>query len=191
MGATRLLLVDDEEIVLRALSRDLNAEGYEVAAVGSGQDALLRLGKDVRFDVVITDLVMEGLDGIQVLREARRLDPEVGVIILTGHGALSSAIDALRLGADDYLLKPCATEELLLRIRRCQERQELRRKLKLYENILPICAVCKMIRDDSGKGPGQGEWLPVDVYITRKTGVLMSHTYCPECGRKALQELIR
>jgi len=139
--------------------------------------------------MMITDLMMEGMDGITVLKEAKQIDPEIGVIILTGYGDLSSAIDALRLGADDYLLKPCDTDELLFRIGKIIEKQELKQRLKMYEDILPICLVCKKIRDDSESKPGEGNWMPVDQFLTAKAGKSMSHGYCPDCGQKFLDEI--
>lgn len=188
MSKGRILLVDDEELILKTLSRDLVSEGFEVTTRAFGAEAVKLLATS-RFDVLVTDLVMEAMNGIAVLAEARRLDSELSVIILTGHGDMESAIEALRLGADDYLIKPCDFEELLIRIGRCQERREMRRKIRLYENILPICCGCKKIRDDEGKEHGKGEWMTADVYIERKTDVRLSHGYCPDCARKALEEI--
>ena len=116
-----------------------------------------------------------------VLYEAKKQDPGIGTIILTGYGDMTSAIEALRLGADDYLLKPCDAGELLIRVARCLERQEAFRKIKLYENILPICIYCKNIRDDAGTEPGKGKWLRMEEYLSRKIGTDVSHGCCPVC----------
>jgi DNA-binding NtrC family response regulator len=183
MDKPKILLVDDEKIIVTSLQRDLELEDFEVTACLNSIDALRQLEMG-HFDVVVTDLVMEDLNGLDVLAEARRLDPEVAVIILTGHGDMDSAIKALRLGADDYLLKPCDFEELLIRINRSRERHEMRHKIVLYERILPICCVCKKIRDDEGVGQGEGKWMSADKYITRKTDVLLSHGLCPDCADK-------
>ena len=180
-----ILLVDDEEIILKSLGRDLRTEGYDVITAENGESALAEL-KEKRFDLIITDLMMEGLDGIQLLKQAKKSASGIPVIILTGYGDMSSAIDALRLGADDYMLKPCNVEELFFRVSNCLEKNELKRKIKFYENILPICSVCKKIRDDTGKEQGKGEWMTVEDYIKSKTGVLFSHGYCNECGKEIL-----
>ena len=183
-----ILLVDDEPVILKSLVRDLEAEGYAITTAESGEEAVVKLQQQ-HFDMVITDLVMEGIDGIQVLKAAKSIDPEFPAIILTGYGDLTSAIDALRLGADDYLLKPCDIDELIFRVNRAIERHELRKKIKIYENILPVCSVCKKIRDDGGKKPGSGDWLSVEQYFARKTGIMMSHGYCPECYDAAYNDL--
>ena len=190
MKKKTILLVDDEEIILKSLGKDLKTEGYDITTAENGESAIAKL-KEKRFDLVITDLIMEGLDGIQVLKQAKKSDPELPVIILTGYGDMTSAIDALRLGADDYLLKPSDVEELFFRVSGCLEKYELKRKIKLYEDILPICAVCKKIRDDTGKEPGKGEWMTVEGYINRKTGVHFSHGYCKECGKATLNGIRR
>lgn len=135
MANTSILLVDDELIILESLGMDLRAEGYEVTSADSGENAIAALEKS-RFDLVITDLMMEGLDGIQVLKRAKSIYPALPVIILTGYGDMTSAIDALRLGADDYLLKPCEIDELLFRISRCLEKQQLLEQLRLQNKKL-------------------------------------------------------
>lgn len=180
MKRNQILLVDDEPIILRTLTMALEARGYGVTVAGSGEEATNRL-RERPFDLVITDLAMEGLDGIQVLDLAKQVDPDTSVIVLTGYCDVGSAVDALRLGADDYLSKPCDYEELLLRMARCLEKRDLKRKLKLYEDILPVCTICRKIRDDSGREPGTGPWLPLEEYLKRKAGVTVSHGCCPDC----------
>ena len=135
MAKKSILLVDDEAIILESLGRDLEAEGYEVATANNGEGAIGMLQQQ-RFDLVITDLMMEGLDGIQVLKQAKRIDAALPVIILTGYGDMTSAIDALRLGADDYVLKPCEVTELLFRMSRCLEKHQLLEQLRLQNQKL-------------------------------------------------------
>ena len=161
-----ILLVDDEEIIRRTLSRDIEEIGYGVTAVADGETALAGL-RERYYDLVLTDLRMEGISGIEVLKEVKARSPEIGVIILTGFGDISSAIEALRNGADDYLLKPYAYEELATRLQNCLEKLELKKRLKVYEDILPICSVCKKIRNDKGQEPG----------------------YCPDCYEKFMQDM--
>jgi DNA-binding response OmpR family regulator len=120
MGERMILLVDDEEVIQKSLSRYLKEEGYNVTTARSGDEAIGKL-KQEQYDLVMTDLVMEGTDGIQVLMKAKEFYPKISVMILTGYGSMRSAIDALRHGADDYLLKTCDLDELLFRITQCFE----------------------------------------------------------------------
>jgi len=129
MSKARILLVDDEQLVRDSLTRELASEGFDVSYRENGRDALKFL-KNEYHDLLITDLMMPGVDGIELLKETKLASPETSVIIFTGYGDLTSAIDALRLGADDYLLKPCDTAELLFRISSCLEKRDLTRQLQ-------------------------------------------------------------
>jgi DNA-binding NtrC family response regulator len=182
------LLVDDEELIRETLSRDLKEGGYEVLTAAGGEQVMQFL-RQSHVDLVVTDLVMEGMDGIEVLQAAKEYDPEVCVVILTGFGDLASAIAAVRHGADEYLLKPYDFNDLHLRISRCLEKQELQRRIKIYEEFLPICSVCRKIRDDCGKAHGSGEWLSMEEYFSRRTGIKPSHSYCPVCFKQVEEEL--
>ena len=130
-----ILLVDDEKIILKTIGKDLRAEGYDVTMAENGESAIAIMKKK-QFDLVLTDLIMEGLDGIQVLKQAKKSNPELPVIILTGYGDMTTAIDALRLGADDYLLKPCDINALLVRMSHCFEKQDLLEQLKVQNQQL-------------------------------------------------------
>ncbi len=178
-----ILLVDDDPIITEGTGSDLEEKGYEVTTADSGEKAIELLNKS-SFDLVITDLVMEPMNGIGVLRKSKEINPEIMVIILTGFGDMTSAINSLRLDADDYMLKPCEPEEMYFRVSSCLEKLELKRKIKAYEDILPICLVCKKIRNDTGKEPGTGKWMSVEKYMYEKAGIWTSHTYCPECMKK-------
>ena len=135
MAETTILFVDDEEVIRKSFARELRAEHFEVTAVASGDDAIKAL-ENGQYDLVITDLMMPGVDGLGVLKAAKNLAPFTSVIILTGYGDMSSAIEALRLGADDFTLKPCEIEELIFRIRRCQEKHNLLQMLSLQNQRL-------------------------------------------------------
>ncbi len=189
MTAEKILIVDDEEIIRISLQQDLLDEGYMVDIAEDGETAIKML--DRKYDLIITDLMMEGIDGIAVLKSAKELNSKQSVFILTGYGELDSAINALRLGAVDYLLKPYNHEELLLRISSCLEKRELQRKIDLYEDILPICCECGKIRDDEGCERGTGEWFSVEQYFHKKLNLKPSHGYCEECGQKQLDEIKR
>jgi len=179
----RILLVEDEALARRTLGRALEAAGYEVVALADGAEALRRL-EDERFDLVVTDLVMEGQDGVQVLRQAKEADPDTCVMMMSGYCDVNSAIDALRLGAEEYLAKPFDYEEFLLRVQRCVEKRELRHRLKLYEDLLPLCGGCRRIRDDTRGEPGSVRWVALEEYLLRNPGAKALHGPCPECARE-------
>jgi DNA-binding NtrC family response regulator len=111
----RLLLVDDEKDFVNILSKRIKRRHIEVTKAFSGAEAIQALrGQD--FDVAILDLKMEDMDGIEVLKMLKIMDPHLAVIMLTGHGSAEAAEQGLKLGAFDYLTKPCELEELLEKI---------------------------------------------------------------------------
>ncbi len=185
-----LLLVDDDPFILEGIGEDLERRGYRVTRVNSGEKALELLERR-NFDLVITDLVMEHIDGIQVLKKSKKKNATTMVILLTGFGDMLSAIEALRNQADDYMLKPCESSEIQFRVERCLEKLELTRKIHLYQKILPMCCVCKKIRDDTGKVPGQGPWVPVEQFIHERAKLDITSSYCPECAQKTLQQILK
>ena len=186
----RILLVDDDPFILIGICKELEAEGYAVSTAASGESAVEMLeSKQGSIDLVITDLIMGAVDGIQVLDTSKRLNPECMVMILTGYGELSSAIAAISHGADDYMLKPASPEERCFRISELISKFELQRKVKLYEDIMPICCVCKQIRDDTGTSKGQGSWRSIEDFLYQEGKVKVTSTYCPICYQKELLAL--
>ncbi len=109
---SRIMLVDDEEALRESLGELLKHDAYELSLVESGDDAI-NLLNDAEFDLVLLDLMMPDMSGVEVLRWINRHVPSTKVIFLTGHGSLESAIEALRYGAHDYLLKPASAQEIL------------------------------------------------------------------------------
>jgi len=182
MKKRAILLVDDEQLIIDSLARELICDGGNLAVTRAlGGDEGIRQINSQNFDVVVTDLQMPGTDGFQVLKAAKQKDVETMVIILTGHANLEVAIDALRTGADDFLQKPCDSDELLYRITNCLGKQDLQRKIAFYENILPVCSYCRKIRDDPQGAPGEGQWYSLEEYMLRVQGLNVSHGCCPEC----------
>jgi DNA-binding NtrC family response regulator len=118
----RVLIVDDEEELLETLSERLRMRDYDVTTSLSGEDALRKM-KGYNFDVVVLDVAMPGMDGIQTLSEIKRIKPLTEVIMLTGHATVESAIEGMKLGAFDFLMKPCKTEELVAKINIAHERK--------------------------------------------------------------------
>src|SRR5262250_771353 len=121
----RVLVVDDEKAMVLALNGLLSKEGYHVETTTSGEDALSRI-ETGSFHVVITDLSMNGVGGMEVLEHARRVDPDVAVIMITAYGSEKIAVQAMKLGAVDYLAKPFENDEVRVVVRRVIETVQLR-----------------------------------------------------------------
>src|SRR5688572_14592525 len=121
----RILIVEDDEIFLRPLQRTLEVAGYDVIVTPSGEEALDALkGDDV--DLVLTDKRLPGMDGVDLVRRIRAEHPDLAVIVMTAYGTIESAVEAVRLGAADYLVKPLESAELLIVVRHAIEFQDLR-----------------------------------------------------------------
>src|SRR5207302_8882952 len=127
----RLLIVEDKESLALMLQETVASEGLEADVVSNGNDAINRLAAGRRYFAVLTDLRLPGADGIAVLKQARESDPDCPVIVMTAFGTIENAVEAMKLGAYDFVQKPVDVDHLLLLLRRCQEHRELR-----YENIL-------------------------------------------------------
>jgi signal transduction histidine kinase len=134
MATSKILVVDDEESVATTIKAILQLDGNEVTAVTTGKDALAQL-REHEFDVVLTDLRLDDLDGIEILRETQKLWPDTVSIMLTGYASLESAVTALRSGAYDYLIKPSDVDELRATIGRALERRRLRQRLVELEQL--------------------------------------------------------
>jgi len=122
--AQKILVVDDEEIIRESLSFVLKKEGYIVEEAENGNSAYDKIVAD-SFDVVITDLEMPGMKGIQLVEEIQKLNIQTSVIIITAYGSLDTAISALRNGASDYILKPIEFDEILIKIKKLFEIKDI------------------------------------------------------------------
>jgi len=120
--SARLLVVDDEPHIRTPLARALMLQGYFVEEAGSGFEALLRL-KHTPYNLMVLDLRMPGLDGVEVMHRARELQPELLMLILTGYATIDNAIAALKADVVDYMLKPVSTDEIIKAIARVLQRQ--------------------------------------------------------------------
>jgi len=154
--AERILVVDDEDIIRESLSFVLKKEGYYVQEAENGRAAYNKLLEET-FDLVITDLEMPEMKGIELLEEIKKLNIQTSVVIITAFGSLDTAISALRNGASDYLLKPVEFDELLIKIRRLFEvrnlilenrllKKEIQRNFD-FENIVGKSQAIKKIFD--------------------------------------------
>jgi DNA-binding NtrC family response regulator len=127
----RLLIVEDKESVALMLKETVEAEGLEADIAGNGGDAMRILAQGKRYFAVLTDLRLPGADGISVLRQAKESDPDMPVIVMTAFGTIEHAVEAMKLGAYDFIQKPIDVDHLVLLLRRCREHRELR-----FENLL-------------------------------------------------------
>ena len=122
-----IAVIDDERESLAAISRALRRVGYRVDSYEDSQEAMAQLDRFKQFDLVITDLKMPRVTGMDLLRAVRSVNPEAGVLMVTGHGTVETAVEAMRLGADDYILKPLDLFELRDRVRQILESRAPRR----------------------------------------------------------------
>jgi DNA-binding NtrC family response regulator len=143
-NTTRILIVDDERVALKNLEHVMKKEGYDVTATESGQNAL-KLLEDQRFDVVLTDLRMEKVDGMQILKKSQDLYPDTEIIMITGYATLESAVEAMKKGAFHYVAKPFkldvvrnvvreAVEKIMLK----RENRQLRDQIENYQGKVKI-----------------------------------------------------
>jgi DNA-binding response OmpR family regulator len=119
----KILIVDDEQNILLYLSEALEDEGYNITTKQSGTEAIEAVAAD-NYDLVLVDLKLRDMEGLEVMRAVKEQEPETVVIMLTGHGSLESAVEAIRFGAFDYLLKPIGVQDLKSSLKRGLERRE-------------------------------------------------------------------
>src|SRR5512143_73223 len=126
----RILIVDDEQSMRELLSIMLRKEGFDVVAAANGESAIKAIQSDI-YDLVITDIRMPQIDGIELLRTVKEVSPETVVIVITAFATTETAVDAMKLGAYDYITKPFKNEEIKLIVHKALEKRLLRK-----ENIL-------------------------------------------------------
>lgn len=124
-----ILIVEDEKLVRLVLEKKLEQEGYHIVTAANGQEAIEKI-RQTEFDLVLTDLKLQDITGLEVLEEVKKVFPDTIVVVLTGYGSMSSAIEAMSKGAYYYLNKPCSDEELKITIRRGLEKREAAQELK-------------------------------------------------------------
>jgi len=133
--SAKILIVDDEPIIRETLAEMLSTQDRQILTAASGEEALALLQKET-FDLVLLDLVMPGLGGLQVMDKAREIAPSTIIIMLTAHGTLASAIQAMRHGAHDYLLKPAKAPKIMASVEEgLRRRQETMRKQELVQQM--------------------------------------------------------
>ena len=127
-----ILVIDDESIVQESCRRILIPEGYTVESAYTGQEGLGKLA-DASFDLVITDLKMPGISGMEALKKIKHDDPDIGIIMITGYSTAETAVEAMKLGAFDYLPKPFTPDELMAAVSKAVEKKRLLLETKHLE----------------------------------------------------------
>ena len=193
-----VLFVDDEKIVLDTLARSLRKESYKRIFIDSAASAMALFEKE-DIHVIVTDVLMPGMDGLTLLKKVREAYPETIRIVLSGQTQLTQIVESINKGEIfRYIIKPLVGDDnelarviregidyYLLRRDRTELIQRLKQKnqdlvnslaqIELLEGILPICALCKRIKNDNNC------WIDVENYIQEHSSALFSHGYCPEC----------
>src|SRR5512133_3961794 len=123
-----VLIVEDKDSLAKMLLETMRSEGLDAEWIASGSEAIRRIRKGARFAAIVTDLRLPGASGADVLREAKEADPDCPVIVMTGYGTIEDAVEAMKLGASDFIQKPVDIDYLVLLIRRGIERRNLRRQ---------------------------------------------------------------
>ena len=156
MSGETVLLIDDEPNILKLLARRLRKEGYSVLTANNGENGLELLRKE-SIDLIVTDMRMPGIDGLEVVRRVREWSGDIQLIIMTAYGTIKSAVEAMRLGAYYYIVKPFELAEIVLLIRNALKlkhleienrylKQEIASKLE-YNNIIGESSSIQKLRD--------------------------------------------
>lgn len=176
-----ILVVDDDEGVRNVLEMFFQGEGHDVTAVSDGESAL-RLLTQMEFDIVFLDLIMPGMNGLKVLKEAFELKIDVPCIMMTGFATTETAVNAMKLGAIDYITKPFNFDELMIITKRVFDTARIRKEnvilKKQLSGLLHVCSWCKKVRDDDGN------WKTLEEYVKDRENVTFSHGICPKCLKK-------
>ncbi|RPH40421.1 MAG: response regulator [Desulfobulbaceae bacterium] len=133
----KVLLVDDETDFLSTLAERLEARGLKVSTATSGEDAVANADK-VGFDLIVLDLAMPGIDGLETLKRIKAKQPDAEIIMLTGQGSIKTSIEAMKLGAEDFLQKPVNITELMDKISEAKDKRMLVLQAKSVKEIEKI-----------------------------------------------------
>ncbi|RMD86014.1 MAG: sigma-54-dependent Fis family transcriptional regulator [Calditrichaeota bacterium] len=129
-----ILIVDDEKDIVQLMSETLNQWGYHTITAQDGQEALEKF-RQKPVDVVVTDLKLPGMDGVKLLEEIKQIDEETEVIVITGYPAVNSAVEAMKRGAHDYLIKPIDMSEFKLKLEQGLEKKDLKQSMSMLKGL--------------------------------------------------------
>lgn len=182
----KILIADDDSTSLMVLTMTLQKLGHQVETVRDGARAWERWQAD-RYPVLISDWVMPVMDGLELCRRIRKAQREqyTIIILLTSLGGRTNFLEAMNAGADDFITKPFDEEQLAARLVVAERILGLRQHVSQLEELLPICAYCKQIRDD------HDHWQPVEHYISQhsEARTKFSHGVCPTCLKRMEAEI--
>ena len=130
-----ILIVDDEKNIRRSLSIGLEEMGHKIFEAASGEEAIKSIEKEV-YDVIITDLIMENIDGISLLRKSKEISPSTEVLIMSAHGTISKAVEAIHEGAYDFIVKPFSLDQLEMVLMKLLSQVELKKTVKHLKAVL-------------------------------------------------------
>jgi sigma-B regulation protein RsbU (phosphoserine phosphatase) len=179
-----VLIVDDDPVALLALRRIVQRLGHEGATCEEGERAaaICQLRPP---DVVISDWIMPGVDGLELCRRLRattKADRYLYFVLLTAHTPSKANQEmAFAAGVDDFLVKPCDTDELRLRFHVAARILEFTSRVRKLEKLIPICAYCKRVREDSDY------WQQIEDYMHTHAGADFTHSICPTCYEKHIR----
>lgn len=195
----RILIAEDDRATARLLSGSIASWGFDVVTVGDGAAAVKTFEQDCTPHLALLDWMLPGLHGPEVCRQIRELrgDAPPYLILLTSKSARHDVVAGLEAGADEYLVKPFDLHELRARLRagariislqhrlteKVRELEEALSNVRKLSGLLPICAYCKSIRDDSNY------WHRVEEYVSEHSDVRFSHGICPKCLPKVEQDM--
>jgi PleD family two-component response regulator len=186
-----ILIVDDQEANVRLLERMLRGAGYVSITSTMDPNEVCELHRENRYDLILLDLLMPGMDGFQVMEGLKEIEADsyLPVIVITAQP--DHKLRALQAGAKDFVSKPLDLAEVLARVHNMLEvrllHTELRKALehvKLLSGMLPVCMWCKKIRDD------KGYWNAIENYISQHSEAEFTHGICPDCKKKYYGELV-
>ena len=178
-----ILIVDDDPTSRIVLEAMLTTLGHQVAARENGAQAFAYFGQNP-VPLVISDMIMPEMDGLDLCRQIRSAQrPQYTyIILLTTVSGKEGYLSGMKAGADDFVTKPFDEDQLAARLIVAERILSLQSQVKQLAGLLPICALCKKVRDD------QNYWHQVESYVAKRTDARFTHSYCPDCCQKLRSE---
>lgn len=197
----RIVIAEDDFLICEEVKRILRDSRYTIIGEACNGEEVVKMASELNPDVVLMDIKMPKLDGLEASRQITEHTP-LPIVILTAYESSELVEQASQIGVGAFLGKPplfvdidraitiaMARHHDLMEMRRLNmELQNALDNIKTLKGILPMCCVCGVIRDDSKSELGKGVWKKMDQYIIEKTSAKVSHTYCPKCYNKAMEE---
>ena len=144
MAKERVLVVDDEKTILELARRFLTAEGFQVETASQGMQAIKAL-EESPFDILLTDIRMPGMSGLELMKVARSLRPEIIMVVITGHGTITTAIESLKVGAMGFVLKPFTRQEIMSAVQNALEKYRLQQENVRMKSLMPLFQVSQIL----------------------------------------------